>query len=171
VFLISQTSHLKFINALADAAAELTLSPSDDLSAHKFHSDLFASGIERILIVCVYPQILLQGSQECDPYLFQTTRKASTAYYPTLHLEIARYVSIAGSSGFEIPWSLARYIGLPPTNVLKTGTLDGMAGSARGAKISVTGGQTPPGSPSKQPKYQVPRAIQLPQIKPVSPMK
>lgn len=102
-------------------------------------------------------------------FLFQTTRKASTAYYPTLHLEIARYVSIADASGFEVPWSLARYIGLPPTNVLKAGTLDRMAGTARGARITVTGGQTPPGSPSRQ--SQAPRGIQLPQIKPVSPMK
>ena len=49
----------------------------------------------------------------------QIARKASTTYYPTLHLEIARYVSAAGLSGFEIPWSLSRMIGQPPTAMRK----------------------------------------------------
>lgn len=49
--LTRKTSHLKFINALATSAAEINLPPSDELSARKFHADLFASGIERILAV------------------------------------------------------------------------------------------------------------------------
>ncbi|KAF8313675.1 hypothetical protein DL93DRAFT_2058914 [Clavulina sp. PMI_390] len=125
------TSHLKFINSLAVAAAELNLPNNDELSARGFHSDLFASGIERILA---------------------TTRKASTTYYPTLHLEIARYISHAASSGFELPWSLARYVGLPPSHVLLAGTLDNVGGSSKGAKITLTpsSGKTPPASPSKR---------------------
>lgn len=42
------------MNALAGAAAELGLPSSDELSAYRFHSDLFASGFERILVVRIF---------------------------------------------------------------------------------------------------------------------
>lgn len=51
--------------------------------------------------------------------MLQIARKASTTYYPTLHLEIARYVSAAGRSGLEIPWSLSRIVGQPPAGMRK----------------------------------------------------
>jgi len=50
-FLSEQTMHLKLINAIARSAHELNLSKEHDMSAHRFHSDLFASGFERIILV------------------------------------------------------------------------------------------------------------------------
>lgn len=43
--------HLKLINAIAKSAHELNLSKEHDMSAHRFHADLFASGFERIILV------------------------------------------------------------------------------------------------------------------------
>lgn len=50
-FIVRQTSHFQLINSLAKAAQDLDLSPGDDHSAYKLHLDLFASGIERIILV------------------------------------------------------------------------------------------------------------------------
>lgn len=36
-------------------------------------------------------------------------------YYPTLHLEIARYVNLAGLARYELPWTLSRLLGPPPS--------------------------------------------------------
>jgi hypothetical protein len=88
-----QTMHFKFVNALAGAAADLGMPKDHELSAFRFHEDLFLSGFERILLVA---------------------RKASTAYYPTLHLEVARYAAHAARARFELPWTVARLVGLPP---------------------------------------------------------
>jgi hypothetical protein len=90
--------HFRFINALASAAADLNLPKDQELSAFQFHTDLFLSGFERILLVA---------------------RKASTAYYPTLHLEIARYAEHAARARFELPWTVSRLIGLPPSALCK----------------------------------------------------
>jgi hypothetical protein len=49
----------------------------------------------------------------------QIARKASATYYPTLHLEISRYVAIAGKAGFEMPWTVSRLVGLPPNGCCK----------------------------------------------------
>ncbi|RPD74973.1 hypothetical protein L226DRAFT_553062 [Lentinus tigrinus ALCF2SS1-7] len=92
------TMHFKFVNAIASYAQTLNLPKDHEHSAYRFHQDMFASGIERILAIA---------------------RKASTTYYPTLHLEIARYVWAAGRAGFDIPWSLSRMIGQPPTAMRK----------------------------------------------------
>ncbi|KDQ57071.1 hypothetical protein JAAARDRAFT_157150 [Jaapia argillacea MUCL 33604] len=94
------TMHFKLINALGKAAADLNLSKDQELSAHRFHTDLFLSGFERVILIA---------------------RKASTAYYPTLHLEIARYISLAGQAGYELPWSISRMIGPPPAAMCKPG--------------------------------------------------
>jgi hypothetical protein len=51
--LSEQTMHLKLLNAIARSAHELNLSKEHDMSAHRFHSDLFASGFERIILVRV----------------------------------------------------------------------------------------------------------------------
>ncbi|PIL35423.1 hypothetical protein GSI_02150 [Ganoderma sinense ZZ0214-1] len=92
------TMHFKFLNAIASHVRALNLPKDHEHSAYRFHQDMFQSGIERIISVA---------------------RKASTTYYPTLHLEIARYVAAAGLSGIEVPWSLSRMIGQPPTAMRK----------------------------------------------------
>ncbi|KAK7032252.1 hypothetical protein VNI00_013210 [Paramarasmius palmivorus] len=88
------TTHLRFINSLAQAAADLNHPKDHELSAHRLHSDLFLSG-------------------------FRANSTASTTYYPTLHLELARYVAHAGRAGFELPWTLSRLVGLPPAALCK----------------------------------------------------
>lgn len=88
------TAHLRLLNAFAKAAQELNLPREHELSAHQLHTDLFLSGIERILLIA---------------------RKASATYYPTLHLEIARYVNLAGLVRYELPWTVSRLLGPPPS--------------------------------------------------------
>ena len=48
-------------------------------------------------------------------------RKASTTYYPTLHLELARYVALmqAASPKGQLPHLIDRMVGLPPDNLRK----------------------------------------------------
>lgn len=58
-----------------------------------------------------------------DPY--QTARKASTTYYPTLHLELSRFVALAMEARYALPWSLQRHVGLPPANVLRIAPIVG----------------------------------------------
>ncbi|KAH9957444.1 armadillo-type protein [Russula dissimulans] len=93
------TTHLRLLNAFAKAAHELNLPKEHELSAHQLHLDLFLSGIERIILIA---------------------RKASTTYYPTLHLEIARYVNLAGLARYELPWTLSRLVGPPPAALART---------------------------------------------------
>lgn len=49
----------------------------------------------------------------------QIARKASTTYYPTLHLEIARYIAFATNAGYDLPWSVAKLVGPPPAALAK----------------------------------------------------
>ncbi|KAI0052305.1 hypothetical protein FA95DRAFT_1586737 [Auriscalpium vulgare] len=114
------TTHLKLLNAVAKAAQDLNLPPDNTLSAHQLHADLFLSGLERILLIA---------------------RKASTTYYPTLHLEIARYVALAGAAKYELPWSISRLVGPPPANS------NARVKSATSASASARG--SPQTSPSK----------------------
>jgi len=95
-------THLRLLNALAKLAADSSqhLPMDHELSAHRFHSDMFASGLEKALLV---------------------VRKASTTYYPTLHLEIARYVHAATQAQFELPWTVSRLVGPPPAGMAKPG--------------------------------------------------
>ncbi|KAJ2918485.1 hypothetical protein MD484_g1959, partial [Candolleomyces efflorescens] len=95
------TTHLRFINAIAASAGDLNLPKENELSAYRFHSDLFLSGLERIILI---------------------SRKASTTYYPTLHLELSRYVNHAVKSGYELPYTVSRLVGSPPIAVLKNPT-------------------------------------------------
>ncbi|CAE6371852.1 unnamed protein product [Rhizoctonia solani] len=113
------TTHLRLVNAISRIATDQQLSPSDEMSAHKFHSDLFASGFERILA---------------------TARKASTAYYPTLHLEISRYVQLTQEAHFELPWTLARMVGNPPSGMIKP--TDARSGSS--SRSGTPAGPRPP---------------------------
>lgn len=46
-----QTTHFKLLNAIAKSSADLKLPKENELSAYRFHSDMFASGIERIILV------------------------------------------------------------------------------------------------------------------------
>ncbi|KIM33287.1 hypothetical protein M408DRAFT_326062 [Serendipita vermifera MAFF 305830] len=94
------TCHFKLLNAIGRAAAQLQLPSDHELSAARYHHDLFMSGIERIIA---------------------GARKASTVYYPTLHLEIARYVQSVRESGMELPYGLQRMVGLPPVTMCKPG--------------------------------------------------
>jgi len=93
------TAHLRLLNAFVKAAQDLNMPKEHELSAHQLHVDLFLSGIERVLLIA---------------------RKASTTYYPTLHLEISRYVDLAGLARYELPWTLSRLIGSPPTALART---------------------------------------------------
>jgi len=87
------STHFKFLNAYCRAAEELHYPPQHPLSAYQFHRDLFASGMDRIIMMA---------------------RRASNAYYPILHLELARYVRWATRSGIEMPWGISRLMGEPP---------------------------------------------------------
>ncbi|KAF6759877.1 armadillo-type protein [Ephemerocybe angulata] len=95
------TTHLRFINAIAATVADLKMPKEHELSAYRFHSDLFLSGLERIILI---------------------SRKASTTYYPTLHLELSRYVNHALNAGYEFPYTVSRLIGLPPVALAKNQT-------------------------------------------------
>jgi hypothetical protein len=88
------TQHFRLLNAFAKAAQELNLPKEHELSAHHLHTDLFLSGIERILLIA---------------------RKASTTYYPTLHLEIARFLNLSGLARYDLPWTISRLFGPPPS--------------------------------------------------------
>ncbi|PPR05965.1 hypothetical protein CVT24_004629 [Panaeolus cyanescens] len=87
------TTHLKFVNSVAKCVESLNMPKEHEHSAWRFHHDLFLSGLERILLI---------------------SRKASTTYYPTLHLELARYIAFAMRAGYELPYTIDRLIGLPP---------------------------------------------------------
>lgn len=46
--------HLKLMNAIAKAVADLNLPKDNELSAYRFHSDMFLSGLERIILVSCF---------------------------------------------------------------------------------------------------------------------
>ncbi|KAJ7707408.1 armadillo-type protein [Mycena rosella] len=115
------TTHLKLINAIAQAVAELNLLKDNEHSAHRFHADLFLSGFERIILI---------------------SRKASTTYYPTLHLELARYVAHAGRAGYELPWTVSRLVGVPPPALAKS-----VPGGSAGSSPTKRGGAGAPTLP------------------------
>ncbi|KAF5391700.1 hypothetical protein D9757_002552 [Collybiopsis confluens] len=131
------TMHLRLINAIAKAAADLNLPKEHELSAYCFHSDMFASGFERLILI---------------------SRKASTTYYPTLHLELARYLVLAGQARFELPWTLSRLIGLPPPGLCKNSPPPSASSgrstpgpqTGRRGRGSSTAAPSQPGSPSRR---------------------
>ncbi|KAM0791720.1 hypothetical protein ACM66B_003989 [Microbotryomycetes sp. NB124-2] len=67
-------AHFQLVNAIARNCASTE-------EAFQFHNDLFESGFERVLL---------------------TLRRASTTYYPMLHLELSRYVALARSVRFNL---------------------------------------------------------------------
>lgn len=142
------TSHFKFLNALAEAAESQRLPPNDSHSSVRFHTDMFLSGIERIIVMA---------------------RKASTAYYPTLHLELARYVAAASRSGFELPWATSRLIGAPPPNMCKQiPTLVGRPSRPQTPSNVRSGSASVPSSPTK--RSTTPAAHPMPGARKVTPM-
>nr|KIR87601.1 hypothetical protein I308_01623 [Cryptococcus tetragattii IND107] len=88
-------THFKLLNAFAARQAK-----EDIDKARQLHYDLMASGMDRILV---------------------TFRKASTTYYPFVHLELARYVRLlqeASPSG-RLPYLISKMVGPPPEEVAK----------------------------------------------------
>ncbi|KAK4695552.1 hypothetical protein P7C70_g8531, partial [Phenoliferia sp. Uapishka_3] len=69
------TTHFKLINILAKTC------PTQE-AAISFHHQLFESGFEHVLY---------------------TLRRASNTYYSALHLEMARYISLARGAGYLLP--------------------------------------------------------------------
>ncbi|OCH93043.1 hypothetical protein OBBRIDRAFT_750238 [Obba rivulosa] len=121
------TTHFRFLNAVCKAVQDLNLPKDHEHSAYKFHSDMFLSGLERVLLVA---------------------RKASVTYYPTLHLEIARYVAAIGRAGFELPWSLSRLIGSPPSSMRKVAPESAPVSNLGKGSLPVPG--SAPASPTKK---------------------
>ncbi|WOO84564.1 GTPase-binding protein rid1 [Vanrija pseudolonga] len=89
------TMHFRLLNDVSSH-----LAGEDAKDAQKFHTDLIASGLDRILV---------------------TMRKASTTYYPTLHLEMARYVDHLKRAcpGDKMPYLIHKMIGSPPEEFRK----------------------------------------------------
>ncbi|CDR99391.1 hypothetical protein [Sporisorium scitamineum] len=88
------TAHLKLINAIAGALVQIKSHqlPRPTMTALEFHSSLFASGVERVLA---------------------TLRRASQHHYPTMHLEVARYMCLARQAGFALPYHLTDWLESP----------------------------------------------------------
>ncbi|KAH9481746.1 GTPase-binding protein rid1 [Psilocybe cubensis] len=122
------TTHLKLINAISKSVEALGMVKDHELSAYRFHTDLFLSGLERIILI---------------------SRKASTTYYPTLHLELARYIAFATRAGFELPYTVARLMGMPPVAHAKNPAAAAAALSG-GASKSRSHAGSAPGSPARK---------------------
>ncbi|KAH0833232.1 armadillo-type protein [Lanmaoa asiatica] len=134
------TTHLKLINAISRSVHDLNLSMEHEMSARRFHTDLFASGLERIILI---------------------SRKASTAYYPTLHLELSRYIQWANLAKFELPWTVSRLIGSPPIALCKL----------RPSKSSKGDAHSPHNSPTKKRVAPPSSFVNLPPPNKAEPMK
>lgn len=122
------TAHIKLLNAIAQSVASLGMAKEHDFSAYRFHQDLFLSGLERIILIA---------------------RKASAAYYPTLHLELSRYINHAIQAGYELPYTVSRLIGFPPAALCKNPQL--AAAAAQQASAPNSGRRTPRHPPQSQP--------------------
>ena len=93
-------------------------------------------------------------------------RKASTTYYPTLHLEIARYIAFAGKAGYELPWAISRFIGSPPAGMRKPGSSSRRASRATNSPY----GSLPPSPTKRNGVVGAPPVPLLPQPRKVTPM-
>ncbi|KAG5635721.1 hypothetical protein H0H81_010299 [Sphagnurus paluster] len=90
----------------------------------------------------------MTGGVEFEAMTYFISRKASTTYYPTLHLELARYIDYAVCSGYELPYTVSRLIGTPPTALSRTGAPSRSAAPSRMTTPTKRGGPTLP-SPRK----------------------
>ncbi|MBW0537887.1 hypothetical protein O181_077602 [Austropuccinia psidii MF-1] len=87
---------MSYCTAMMKLLNQLIKTSDDDEEAIRIHAELFESGFERCLI---------------------TLRKSSTAYYPMVHLEIARYLELGIKNRFEFPFSIKRhFLNYPPLN-------------------------------------------------------
>ncbi|KAF9007579.1 armadillo-type protein [Cyathus striatus] len=116
------TTHLRLLNSLSKCVADLGHPRDHEDSAYRFHSDLFLSGLERILLI---------------------SRKASTTYYPTLHLELARYIAYVSRAGYELPYTVGRLVGLPPPALAKSVVGGRSMSSSSRSTPRLPGSQTP----------------------------
>lgn len=109
-----KASHFRLLNRLCESMAK-----EDPHAAAQLHHDLLCSGMDRILVVC--RTLPCPGLWRLPLKMLQTLRKASTAYYPTVHLELARYVSLLAhaSPNGKLPHLIDRLIGPPPQEVRK----------------------------------------------------
>ena len=82
-----QTLHFKFINQLSAAATQLNMPREHECSAYNFHSDLFLSGLERIIMVS-RPLILPSSFRSCFRL---TNRPPSRSDLPRLDEEHRQY--------------------------------------------------------------------------------
>ncbi|KAN0065619.1 hypothetical protein ACQY0O_000745 [Thecaphora frezii] len=92
------TTHFRLINSVAEALAQPvghgSVVAQPDMTAYDFHGHLFASGLERILA---------------------HLRRSSQHYYSPMHLELARYISLATTARFELPLHITDWL-MPPKN-------------------------------------------------------
>lgn len=97
-----QTTHFKLINAIAKEAQSLNLSKEHDHSAHRFHTDLFLSGIERILLVrsqiqCIY-HLADNAYRSLAKHPRLITQIFISSWLVTLHLQHKRNTKFHGLS-------------------------------------------------------------------------
>ncbi len=88
------TVHLRLIKRHRECsgAAQVASATPTAMTAVEFHQNLFASGMERVL---------------------GTLRKSSQHYYPTTHLELARYLSLAQQQDMGLPYHLTDWLESP----------------------------------------------------------
>ncbi|WVQ99179.1 hypothetical protein IAU59_006311 [Kwoniella sp. CBS 9459] len=115
------TFHFKLLNAFCKYQAM-----EDKEAAKQLHTELMSSGMDRILV---------------------TLRKASTTYYPTLHLELARYVDLLKASSptgdQKLPYLIGKMVGPPPEEVRKFDYGASGSGSRGWTGLPTTSGRTP----------------------------
>lgn len=98
-------SHLRLLNALIESAPTAA-------DAQILHADVFASGLERALLVReLFSDWALWkkgGAESTTAHLIQTLRKCNKLYYPAVFFEMSRYLHLADMCEFELPSKLAK---------------------------------------------------------------
>lgn len=100
----------------------------------------------------------------------QIARKASTTYYPTLHLEIARYVGFALQAKYEIPWTMSRIIGPPPAGLAKPGRSAKERERNRNSAATMNGVRGSPSTPTRD-RGTAPGVPKIPTPKKIEPLR
>ncbi|EGF98197.1 uncharacterized protein MELLADRAFT_118582 [Melampsora larici-populina 98AG31] len=92
---------MEYSAAVMKLINEFIRTEPDEIGKSKIHKDLFESGFERALV---------------------TMRKSSMTYYPSIHLELARYLvealKVDGINGFQIPVNIMRHYKKNSKNLL-----------------------------------------------------
>lgn len=97
LFFPRQTLHFKLLNQLSAVATQLNMSVEHECSAYNFHSDLFLSGLERIIMVSRPSTCPTRPSAPaapptppvpiCHPFFvssFETDQRDARAFYSNL---------------------------------------------------------------------------------------